>query len=976
MDNINIIVNNILLTYLNENKIKMDLTFYTVDDILSILILLTNNINNGYMPHNIDNNIIITKNYKLNDYYHLFEYIVDTLLLIYYMFIDNINGDAKIIKFIKLLLTKLTMLNKGQILLYKIEPVLSHNQLNKYLIFNNIIIINEHIICASRHGTLMTFMYWFNKFKNIETDKIKLLLLDSITNPDDRIFKFLFGKITNYNIVYFQHNLYIKELIRNLSTSTIPSKFILKRIKLLSTKLKLYTHLEYMCNKFKDLKIIYTLHKYYYKTSYTFINLISLNNNIMTSHNYSYLEKLIDLLKTKEEKNTLFILFLLSNPSAYDFLKTFDYDKSIISKIIINNYKCLIEKYNYAILINQNINIISYIMRLLTDNNLITKYLYNSNTFIYKNSVFIYDIKLLFYTKFFIVSKYDISIECYNSLIIINNFLHRLRVITKKRFKTNIQNNYIKKYDMLKEIETFEPNNKPILKYGSMKYQLEKQKFTNLPPRHLLPGEINIYENYLLKEKVDGILINNLPFNIYPNNDIINNYQVKAEYIEELNLYLVFDIDIPNTTIIERYNILRNNHILFDNDEIKQINNLNDFMNILEEERENIKFFMNENKKHDIKWYPKFSCIVNNKNLNNELINNIILEKPICKKICYYDLYNCDGLILTPIDGFREIKIKPLSLTSIDVLYNNDMWFDRNNNNISELITIKNDNIIKKNNKIYRCYPDLNDKKFILGEFRYDKTKPNTFIIIDNIINILKYNWHNDITNNKQLYYYDNFNKNISKSFISMFKFTHNILINYINKIEPKQNKNWLDLGCGKGKLVPLCKKYNPNLYLGLDIDISVLAKCLKYHDENQDVYLFNKSDLKNDWNDITNQWVKKLPNIKYEYIIANFSLMHFFSDSFWTQLNNVVLSGSKFIFNLVSNNEWVESNSFLKIDNDKVIYKFEWAHDEVKIEDYISEDKLLLYLERYGWKVIDKCKIDSKYSLCNCYTWWIIEKI
>ena len=151
MDNINIIVNNILLTYLNENKIKMDLTFYTVDDILSILILLTNNINNGYMPHNIDNNIIITKNYKLNDYYHLFEYIVDTLLLIYYMFIDNINGDAKIIKFIKLLLTKLTMLNKGQILLYKIEPVLSHNQLNKYLIFNNIIIINEHIICASRH---------------------------------------------------------------------------------------------------------------------------------------------------------------------------------------------------------------------------------------------------------------------------------------------------------------------------------------------------------------------------------------------------------------------------------------------------------------------------------------------------------------------------------------------------------------------------------------------------------------------------------------------------------------------------------------------------------------------------------------------------------------------------------------------------------------------------------------------------------
>ena len=148
------------------------------------------------------------------------------------------------------------------------------------------------------------------------------------------------------------------------------------------------------------------------------------------------------------------------------------------------------------------------------------------------------------------------------------------------------------------------------------------------------------------------------------------------------------------------------------------------------------------------------------------------------------------------------------------------------------------------------------------------------------------------------------------------------------------------------------------------------MVKCLKYHDENQDIYLFNQCDLKDNWSDTI--------NIKYDYIIANFSLMHFFTNSFWEQLNNIVISGSKFIFNLVSlnNYEWNESESFLKIDNNKVIYKFEWIHDEIKIEDYITEDKLLLYLERYEWKVINKYKVESKYSLCNCYTWWIIEKI
>jgi hypothetical protein len=45
-------------------------------------------------------------------------------------------------------------------------------------------------------------------------------------------------------------------------------------------------------------------------------------------------------------------------------------------------------------------------------------------------------------------------------------------------------------------------------------------------------------------------------------------------------------------------------------------------------------------------------------------------------------------------------------------------------------------------------------------------------------------------------------------------------------------------------------------IVLGLDIDITSLIKCLKYHDDNQDVYLFNKCDLSNCWKETSKQWI------------------------------------------------------------------------------------------------------------------------
>ena len=42
--------------------------------------------------------------------------------------------------------------------------------------------------------------------------------------------------------------------------------------------------------------------------------------------------------------------------------------------------------------------------------------------------------------------------------------------------------------------------------------------------------------------------------------------------------------------------------------------------------------------------------------------------------------YDCDGIIIVPLNGNREIKVKPKSKMTIDLLYKSGNWLDRENN--------------------------------------------------------------------------------------------------------------------------------------------------------------------------------------------------------------------------------------------------------------------------------------------------------
>lgn len=906
----------LLVNYNKDNDLHMNFDFSIIQDL--------NYFVNHFMKA-INRNILdVNKsiNYKHNYYFHAYKFLLNNIKIVDL----NLNIYEK-------LLSSLTCLNKG----YKLLNIIKNN-ITIYIQENQEYYLN----LASHIGTYRTFLFYlnFNKIDNINNflnlDKTlqEKIFIASFGNSDDRLFKFIINihELTN---ISFKKDI-ILDLIKQISFSNVPSKFMLQRYKLLSKyyKINLSDVLVYC----RDFKVISTLHKYYY-TEYTFEDIKNIFSNF---YNNKLIISFKSLLKTDIENdyyniwgcifNINYIFINIEPNNNIIYFSTFKFiNNKFVEKTIVNNYQTIIKNMN-----NNNFytNEYNFIIKILVNNNLFTKYAMENDI--------VYDTKVLLYTKFLNLDTH------YNTkkYFIINKTLHLLRILLKKKYKINLNNKCNQKLMINYELINYEPQNKHILSQGSIKYQLNLQKYNTIPPRHIFPNEV--INTFLLKEKVDGILINN-------NFNIINDYQVKAEYIEDLDLYLVYDINIPNMSIIERYKYLRNLHPLTKNTELKFIKNYDEFLNIVASEKELIKQMCKEN---NYTWYPKVACLYDN---SKDIIENIIIKNNISQ-----DLYKSDGVILTPVNGFRELKVKPKHLMSIDLLYNNNKWYDKDNNEyniISEMELI--------NNKIYRCYPNNRELNYIskeinytAKEFRFDKFEPNSRKIIDTIFHLYKYNWTDfNIYNN-----YYNFTNNIKKNNPFIEK-QNNILIHNINLLKPEFNSSFLDLGCGSGKLIPYIEKYNPKDYLGIDIDVIQLSLALKYHNNNQNIYLFNQCNLSEKWE---NNWCEIK---KYDYIIANFSIMHFYTDDFWESLEKVSKTNTKFLFNVVNDCNYEDSNNYIKHYNDKIIYKFSWI-PVIQSEKFINlNEDLKPYLDKYKWEIISNYTPNLDIKLCNCYTWIILNK-
>jgi SAM-dependent methyltransferase len=906
------------------------------------------------------------KNFKIESYYDLLKSISDKVLLLEPKLI--IPSDINLINnVIYNLLIKLTILSKGQTILCKFKNLITTYKIDS----------TELLISSAMNGTFLTFLFWLNiskvnKINELSTSLLEELFVESIANSDDRLYKYILDRCISNNKLFLQmKDNIIKQVIDSLANSNVPPKYILKRIKLLSQYVILHPHFNYMIATFHSPKVILTLHKYYYDTPYDFMNMFSLLKRCdLQNSSFTDMNRLYSLLKTEDEK-LIYTMCTSLLDSAMPQINTINIYK--ITKIIVQNYMTILHSINWSHFIEttKTNKLNKLIVDIMISHNNITAYVNMNKYFSHVNNMGLY-------TRFLEVTDQDIKSN-YNTrnIININYITHRLRLIAKKKKKTTIVQNQSRMFKLLNDIKTFEPNNNiSVLKRGSYSYQLNKQKFTDVPPRHLLPGESQLYNKFILREKADGILITNLPTDIFPQSDLFNKYRIKAEYIEELDLYLIFDIDIPDTSIEERYNILRSAHpyATVSMLEMKSYNTTQpNFLEQFHKERYILKGFLNDHTKHLIKWYPKFACISNN-NVMKELINNILVTNNTIN-LCNTFPYNCDGVVITPMDGSREIKIKPKHLMTIDLVFNNNCWYDRDNYDWSHLIKI--DKVLGKlrNGSIYRCYPkDINSMMyFVPKDVRFDKKKPNPYNVVDNIICMIKNDWSKEgelITLSSENYYESTEYCNLNMQLVNQLKVQTELLESNIINMNPSYNSRWLDLGCGSGKLINIIRKYSPKYYLGLDIDIKQLVRALKYHDN---VYHFNPTNLSAKWESNIKWYTMKSDT--FDYVVANFSIMHFMTNDFWQELSKYVKSGTKLLFNIVNKNvSWQYNDSYLKSDNVQTKYKFEWVHMTEKTEPVIEEEYVLTHLERYNWFVLNKLVVDKPNQLAGQYSWWLVQ--
>ena len=606
----------------------------------------------------------INKSYKHKNNFYLLDYIIDNINLIYDEIADEERDNLNLV-IMKDLLLELSILYKGQKLLFRLTKIIENLSMENSQIYT-------YIYNSAKRGCYPTFIFWLNQLKNhklkdMDIMDINVLICNSINNSDDRIFPYILKNINKNDI-----QILIKSIVFDLSIIKISNKLILRKIKILSEYIDLSEHFNILITNFcNNYDIIFKLYEFYYKKEYTYKELFRCINLFPKNMDY-VIYNIKKLLKTEHENNLLYLVIFV----LYDFVMEPDLKLTKeLKRDIINNYSSIIDNIKDIILLHES-PFAKSIIKLLVDNNLITKYVNENKDDNYQ---------VLLFTKF-------AKTESHKG-IIINKFLHLLRMFIKKKKRNKLINHNLKYYNILNEIKNFKPNKKyPVLKNGSINYQYDNQKFTIKYPELLLK---KIDDLVVIKENISGLLVYSLPS--------IFNYEIKSKYIEDLDLYLVYDINIPNTTILERNNYLRKMHLY-----TKNYSLFLSYSDIIKEERYNIHKYLSETK-DNTKWYPvychidKIDCI---KNINSDFI-------------------------ISSFDSNQEYKIKSVNNINFYLLYKNNRWFDNNNNDWTD--KVKN-NMKVKNFTIYKCKYDSNN--FIPTEYIYYKNDYDNF---DDIVKKIEY---------------------------------------------------------------------------------------------------------------------------------------------------------------------------------------------------------------------------------------------
>lgn len=507
----------------------------------------------------------------------------------YYSFLVDLviqSTDTEKKNKINSLIIAILKINKGHVLLKKLE--------------NHINFTQELLMESSLNSDLATFIYIKSKVNKFTIENnLKWILLNSCTNNDDRVIKYIL-KYDKFEGDQYQDS-FIDQLF--FAVFSIKSdKFIIKKLKLLSNYFDFIPHYDNMLKHVKTYRMYKKLSKFYYKSKLSYDgtwNLANLIRVIFLENNDSiYIKYILDSLKYINEYCEVILKLFLINPSIYNFLYLKKYNLS--TKILKSAYK--------------NKNELDWFHQYFITDNLY--YLENENYSYFRRPFFIklfsslsilnllnidkfLEVNLIDFPRFFLfILPFTKFLNLNSEFVIKMNLLtHNFRIFNKKFKKLKRLERKVIMNPLLYQIKNYKPKKNKIMKKGSLRYQLRNQKFNRNNSR----DKKEVFNNFYLTNNYSGKDCYLLPFNIYPFKSELFQYNIKAKFVEEFNIYIVYDINIPNMTIEDRYLFLRKLHDGVGS-EIKQVDNSNLFEEFNKEKNNIIKY----NKKNKrIKWYPK-----------------------------------------------------------------------------------------------------------------------------------------------------------------------------------------------------------------------------------------------------------------------------------------------------------------------------------------------------------------------------------
>jgi len=629
------------------------------------------------------NSLLNINNYKNVNYYSHYNII--------YKYLPYVNNELKLV-IIQLISDSM----HGQIILEKIPDIMNS------LTVDNI----EYIVkLNSPTWPFPIFLYYLKLMKKCNIKFNDWFIINNYCNTDDRIYKYM---VNNNELQLLKDEAdIIPNIITCLFNKNIPCKYILRRLKYLNIVVpelnKYFDNIISNCISIQTMSIIPDILKYYYTSNLKYeymaniINYLLLYDCVMIKQ---YFLKIYNLLSTPMEKNVFLICGLFKLGTSYGLNITncknnFDEIKPILMKIF--------QELNYILNYINLMNTIEF--KNMVDNigfhNISTCFVMNEDDQYTKQSPIYYLMPFMvaygesFYAKHFNKLRYHFSKYIRN--------VKRKNLIIKK----------LKLYPIINEL-----NN--------------KIKLNNMPAYHLYPGQLQNFKNieFLVKEKADGVLVNNIP--------LFGLINIKAEYMEDLDLYLVFDINELDSAI-NRHNYIHSIHS-YGQKMIPIINTEEEFIIELIKERNKLKEFL-DLPYDNYRWYPKPAWkIINIDNFIEPFINLINMTNDYIIN----SIIKLDGLILTPLNNnninnnynnyIREIKIKPKNLYSIDLLYKNNCWIDRDGYKWDIVCNEK-----LNDNQIWRIYPNNSNSLNIIWEakeIRHDKINPNPHYIVVNIMDL------------------------------------------------------------------------------------------------------------------------------------------------------------------------------------------------------------------------------------------------